>query len=64
LRNHSLFVAFAPTDNPQIAIAVVAEHTTLHASEIARKVVDYYLLTEMHGKFNIHASTSDPQTNE
>lgn len=26
LRNHALFIAFAPFDNPRVAIAVVAEH--------------------------------------
>ncbi|HKL53282.1 MAG TPA: penicillin-binding transpeptidase domain-containing protein, partial [Wenzhouxiangellaceae bacterium] len=26
LRNHALFIAFAPYENPTIAIAVVAEH--------------------------------------
>ena len=41
LRDHSLFVAFAPVDKPQIAIAVVAEHSKTAAS-IARKVLDSY----------------------
>lgn len=41
LRDHSLFVAFAPVDNPQIAIAVIAEHSKL-APSIARKILDYY----------------------
>lgn len=43
LRDHSLFVAFAPVDNPQIAIAVIAEHSTT-APAIARKIMDYYLI--------------------
>lgn len=43
LRDHSLFIAFAPVDNPQIAIAVVVENSNL-ASTIARKVMDGYLL--------------------
>ncbi|MCD6038658.1 MAG: mrdA [Gammaproteobacteria bacterium] len=41
LRDHSLFVAFAPVDKPQIAIAVIAEHSKLAAS-IARHILDYY----------------------
>lgn len=41
LRDHSLFVAFAPVDKPQIAIAVVAEHSKI-AAGIARKVLDIY----------------------
>lgn len=43
LRDHSLFIAFAPVDNPQIAIAVVSENSTIAAS-VARKVLDYYIL--------------------
>ncbi|MCW5590162.1 MAG: penicillin-binding protein 2 [Legionellales bacterium] len=45
LRDHSLFIAFAPVDDPKIAIAVVAEHSTL-AAAIARQTMDYYLLKE------------------
>jgi penicillin-binding protein 2 len=45
LRDHSLFIAFAPADNPRIAVAVVAEHSTA-AGAIARKVIDYYLQQE------------------
>ena len=43
LRDHALFVAFAPADNPQIAIAVVAEHSGgggAVAAPIARQVLD------------------------
>lgn len=43
LRDHSLFIAFAPVDKPQIAIAVVVENTKL-AKIIARKILDFYLL--------------------
>lgn len=39
LRDHSLFIAFAPFDAPEIAIAVMVENDTL-ASEVARKVMD------------------------
>lgn len=42
-RDHSLFIAFSPVDNPKVAIAVVAENSLL-ASTIARKILDYYLL--------------------
>jgi len=47
LRDHTLFIAYAPIDNPKIAVAVVAEHSS-RASNIAREVMDYYLLTEGH----------------
>lgn len=41
LRDHSLFVAFAPVDKPQIALAVMVENDVL-ASQVARKVMDAY----------------------
>lgn len=47
LRDNSMFVAFAPMDKPLIAVAVIGEHST-NASAYARKVIDYYLLTERH----------------
>ncbi len=43
LRDHSLFIAFAPVDHPEIAIAVIAEHSKL-AAGIARKILDYYFI--------------------
>lgn len=43
LRDHSFFIAFAPVDKPEIAVAVVVENSAL-ASSVARKVLDYYLL--------------------
>ena len=47
LRDHSLFIAFAPFKKPTIAIAVIAENggSGGHvAAPIARKVLDAYLL--------------------
>ena len=41
LRDHSLFIAFAPVENPEIAIAVIVENDVIAAS-VARKVVDTY----------------------
>jgi penicillin-binding protein 2 len=46
LRDHALFIAFAPVDNPQIAVAVIAEnggHGSGVAAPIARKVIDAWL---------------------
>ncbi|HBS52003.1 MAG TPA: penicillin-binding protein 2 [Coxiellaceae bacterium] len=43
LRNHNLFIAFAPIENPKIAIAVVTENSPI-APQVARKVLDYYLV--------------------
>ena len=47
LRDHALFVAFAPSDDPRIAIAVLVEHGgggSSTASPVARAVMDTYLL--------------------
>jgi len=46
LRDHALFIAFAPVENPRIAIAVIAEHAGhggAMAAPIARQVLDAYL---------------------
>ena len=49
LRDHALFVAFAPVSAPQIAVAVIVENAprggSVFASPIARRIVDSYLLT-------------------
>ncbi|HET8883294.1 MAG TPA: penicillin-binding protein 2 [Solimonas sp.] len=47
LRDHALFIAFAPADDPKIAVAVIAEHGGHGASfagPIARQLMDQYLL--------------------
>ena len=46
LRDHALFIAFAPVDRPQIAVAVVVEHGgsgSRTAAPIARLILDHYL---------------------
>lgn len=46
-RDHALFIAYAPADDPKIALAVIVEngqHGGSTAGPIARKVMDYYLL--------------------
>lgn len=46
LRDHSLFIAFSPVENPEVAIAVMVENDVL-ASNVARKVLDaWYQLKE------------------
>ncbi len=45
-RDHSLFIAFAPIDNPKIALAVIVENGgsgSRTAAPIAGKVIDFYL---------------------
>ena len=49
LRDHSLFIAFAPVVNPRIAVAVVVENGgsgSAVAAPIARKILDSYLLKD------------------
>ena len=46
-RDHSLFIVYAPADNPKIALAVIAENSgfgSRAAAPIARQVLDFYLL--------------------
>jgi penicillin-binding protein 2 len=47
LRDHALFIAFAPADKPTIALAVLVENAGFGAraaAPVARKVLDFYLL--------------------
>jgi penicillin-binding protein 2 len=47
LRDHALFIAFAPAERPQIALAVLVENGGFgaqSAAPIARQVIDYHLL--------------------
>jgi penicillin-binding protein 2 len=47
MRDHALFVAFAPVEDPRIAVAVIVEnggHGGSVAAPVARKVMDSYLL--------------------
>lgn len=46
-RDHSLFAAFAPADNPRIAVALIVENAgfgAASAAPITRRVFDYWLL--------------------
>jgi penicillin-binding protein 2 len=47
LRDHALFIAFAPAKDPRIAVAVLVEHGGgggAVAAPVARQVMDAYLL--------------------
>lgn len=49
LRDHALFIAFAPIDDPQIAIAVIVENAgggSSHAAGLARALADEWLLSD------------------
>jgi penicillin-binding protein 2 len=49
LRDHALFIAFAPVEAPRLAVAVVVENAprggSAFAGPIARRILDVYLLT-------------------
>ena len=49
LRDHAWFVAYAPSDDPQIAVSVIVEHMG-HGGEVAapmaRAIIDEYLQTD------------------
>ncbi len=50
-RNHGLFIAFAPADNPQIVVAVIAENGggSSAAYPVARAVLDAWFSETQHG---------------
>ena len=48
-RDHALYMAFAPADDPKIALAVVVENSGFgaeHAAPLARRVFDYWLMDQ------------------
>jgi penicillin-binding protein 2 len=58
-RDHALYMAFAPADNPQIALAIVVENAGFGAAQaapIARRVFDYWLLGDYPSLEDIEAS--------
>jgi penicillin-binding protein 2 len=57
-RDHALYMAFAPADNPQIALAVIVENVGFgaeHAAPIARRVFDYMLLGQYPSEEDLSA---------
>jgi penicillin-binding protein 2 len=52
-KNHSVFIAFAPKDNPKIAIIVVVENAgfgATYAAPIARLMIEKYLTGQISNK--------------
>ena len=63
-RDHSLFAAFAPAENPRIAVALIVENAgfgAASAAPIARRVFDYWLQCLYPSEEDI-AATSKGQT--
>ena len=59
LRDHALYVAFAPVENPQIAVAVIVENAGWGAgaaAPIARRLFDYMLLGQVPSEEDIVAT--------
>ena len=48
--DHSIFVAFAPYDDPEIAISAVLEHgdSTFHTVTVVRKILDAFFYPDGH----------------
>jgi len=61
LHDHALFIAFAPVEDPQIAISVIVEHGGhggSTAAPIAKKIMDYYLLPKLEKEAQTKPSPS------
>lgn len=59
MRDHSLYVAFAPRDQPRVALAVIVENAgwgAAAAAPIARRVFDYLLLNQYPSEEDIQAT--------
>jgi len=62
--DHALFIAFAPVEDPQIAVAVVVEngeHGSSTAAPIAKAVIDYYLANPLVSADDVAPNTTTPK---
>ena len=67
LRNHAVFIAFAPADDPKLAIAVFIEnggHGGVVGAPIAKRVFDAYLLGKFDDEPIPEPAKSDPTVEE
>ncbi|CAN1492598.1 FtsI Cell division protein FtsI/penicillin-binding protein 2 [Burkholderiaceae bacterium] len=58
MRDHALFVAFAPADDPKVALAMVVENAGFgaqNAAPIARRVFDFVLMGQYPSQEDIEA---------
>lgn len=72
-RNHGWFIAYAPADNPQIAVAVLTENSgygSISAAPIASLLIEQYLTGEISREYvlnhvlNFVPRDDDPQVEE
>ncbi len=64
-RDHSLYIAFAPADDPKIALAAIVENAgfgSTSAAPIARRVFDYWLLGQYPNEQDLAAVTNGQAT--
>jgi penicillin-binding protein 2 len=57
-RDHSLYIAFAPADNPRIAVAAIVENAgfgAAHAAPLVRRVMDYWVAGQYPSEQDIKA---------
>lgn len=59
LRDNSLFIVFAPVENPKIAIAIIVQNGTTHAAKVARQLLDFYLLNKPIDQSQQNVSSSN-----
>lgn len=59
-RANAWFIAFAPVDNPQIAVAALVEHHPHQGPVVVKRVLDYYLLPD-HGQSQNENAAADDQ---
>jgi penicillin-binding protein 2 len=58
MRDHALFIAFAPAENPRVALAMVVENSGFgaqNAAPIARRVFDYFIMGQFPSLEDIDA---------
>jgi len=65
LRDNSLFIAFAPVENSKIAIAVIIQNGTTPAAQVARQLLDFYLIHKtVQQKTEVTKATTQSDTDE
>ncbi|SFH65037.1 penicillin-binding protein 2 [Modicisalibacter xianhensis] len=67
LHDHALFTAFAPIENPQIALAVIIENAgggSSHAAPLARQILDAWLLPDDERLDEAGAATEEHEIHE